>query len=128
MDCLIVGDSIAGGLAEQMKNCAVNARASIPAAEIIGRARDADVLIVSAGSNDPHNPALVDELEALRAKTRGRVIWISPIDPMAAQAVASVARRHGDTIVQFMPAADGVHPRSYDKLSDDVRSAIAKRR
>src|ERR1700744_3839766 len=92
IDCAVVGDSIALGVGTELHRCAVNAHIGIPSAEVIGRVQHANVLVVSAGSNDPHNPQLEQNLRAIRAKATGKVIWISPMDPVAAAVVRRVAK------------------------------------
>jgi len=122
--CLIAGDSIAVGVASYLPKCTVNAKIGISSTAIVGRAGNANVLVVSAGSNDPHNPRLVDNLKHIRAKASGRVIWIQPIDHVAAAAVRSVAALHGDQIVTFSPAGDHVHPASDKALADRIRRVM----
>lgn len=124
MDCAVVGDSIALGVGTELHRCAVNATVGIPSTDIIGRVQHANVLVVSAGSNDPHNPKLEANLRAIRARAAQKVIWISPIDPVAAAAVSRVAKLHGDTVVHFTPRPDKVHPRSYPALAGRVASAM----
>ncbi len=123
--CAIVGDSIAVGVGAHLRGCIVDAAIGISAAQVIGRVRAAAALIVSAGANNPRDPDLASQLEAIRARARGRVIWIAPVDPMAARAVAAVAARHGDAVIHIEPGPDRVHPRSYPALADAVRSAMA---
>ena len=78
MTTLLAGDSIADGLSAFIPGCVVNARKGLPSGDIIDCVKDADVVILSAGSNDPHNPRLVENLKAMRSKVKGRVIWIVP--------------------------------------------------
>ena len=122
--CLIAGDSIAVGVAPFLPTCAVNAKIGISSTAIVSRAGAANVLIISAGSNDPRNPRLIENLKVIRAKATGRVIWIQPIDPVAAAAVRGVAAIHGDHIVTFSPAPDRVHPASDKRLADRVRAVM----
>ena len=124
MDCAVVGDSIALGVGTELHRCVVNATVGIPSTEIIGRVEQAGVLVVSAGSNDPRNPRLEANLRAIRARAAQKVIWISPMDPVAAEAVRRVARIHGDAIVYFTPRPDHIHPRSYPALATRVATAM----
>jgi len=131
MLCAIIGDSIAVGTAAAESlpasyrlPCFMDAKVGIPSAQIIGRVHDADVVVVSAGSNDPHNPKLVANLEAIRTKITGRVLWIVPQDRVAAAAVRSVAAKHSDLIVTFTAGRDGVHPHSYAPIIGAVRELI----
>jgi len=124
-NCLIAGDSIAVGLGQVMRECATDARIGISSAAVIARIGPAGVLIVSAGSNDPHNPRLIANLKVIRAKAGGRVIWIAPVDRIAAAAVRAVAGIHGDAVIGFAPAADHVHPRGYGDMARQVRALMA---
>ncbi|HXC57382.1 MAG TPA: hypothetical protein VNU97_18930 [Rhizomicrobium sp.] len=124
IDCAVVGDSIALGVGQQLRRCEVNATIGIPSVEVIGRVQHANVLVVSAGSNDPRNPLLESNLRSIRARAAGKVIWISPIDPVAAATVARVARLHGDRVVRFAPRHDHIHPRSYGLLAGRVHAAM----
>jgi hypothetical protein len=122
--CLIAGDSIAVAVAPYLPNCTVNAKIGIPSAAIIGRADAANVLVVSAGSNDPRNPELIDNLQRIRERTSGKVIWIQPIDDVAAAAVRRVAALHGDHVVTFSPGRDHVHPLDDKALAESVRDVM----
>ena len=124
MDCHIMGDSIAVGVRQEMRECSVKAVAGASAAGATNMVRDADILIVSVGSNHPRDPALRDHLEAIRSRATGRVIWISPADHVAARMVREVAAAFGDAIVTFETNLDRVHPRSYKALARDVRKAM----
>ena len=121
MTCAIVGDSIAVGVAEYSHGCSiVDAKIGISSSAIIRRVHDADVVVISAGSNDPNNPRLVDNLKVIRAKCTHKVIWISPVNRVAAAAVRTVAALHGDTVITFIPGRDHVHPRSYIDLVNRI--------
>ncbi|MBL6854020.1 MAG: hypothetical protein ISS15_11850 [Alphaproteobacteria bacterium] len=124
----MVGDSIALGVGTEMHRCVVNATVGLPSADIIGRVQHANVVVISAGSNDAHSPALEDNLRAIRERAVNarvmHVIWISPMDPRAAAAVQRVARLHGDRVVHFKPRPDNIHPKSYPTLADRVTKAM----
>jgi len=120
--CAVVGDSIAANVAPYIAECVADALGGIPSDDIIIRVRPADVLFVSAGSNDPNNPRLEDNLEAIRAKASARVVWILPMILPAALAVERVAARHNDPIMPFEPGPDGKHPKSYEKLAAALRA------
>jgi hypothetical protein len=119
--CAVVGDSIAFGVGRIMRECLIDAKSGIPSANIIARVRPAGVLFVSAGSNDPSNPQLENNLKAIRAKASAAVVWIQPMASSAAAAVKQIAAAHNDTVVQFEPSADGVHPKSYGELANLLR-------
>jgi len=122
--CVIIGDSIAFGVGRVMPECLTDAKSGIPSADVIARVHPADVLFVSAGSNDPSNPQLENNLKAIRAKASAAIVWIVPMSPSAAAAVKHVAAAHNDSVVQFEASADGVHPRSYSDLAKYLRKYL----
>ncbi|MBV9419079.1 MAG: hypothetical protein JO348_04840 [Alphaproteobacteria bacterium] len=124
IDCAVIGDSIALGVGLQLHGCAVNAQVGAPSSEIIGRVEDAHVLVVSAGSNDAHNPELEHNIRTIRSKAHGHVVWIAPADPKAAAVVQRVAYQHGDRVVHFKPREDNIHPRDYGQLAGKVQFAM----
>lgn len=125
-DCLVIGDSLAVGLGMALKaqgiRCDVYARKGLTAWQIgllapIGRY---SVAYVSAGSNNPKNPHLEDEVRVLRSHIRAsKVVWILPYDRTAAQAVNSNAAETGGLVVDmaWFASRDRVHPVSYGPLA-----------
>jgi len=131
MTCVIVGDSIAVGTAtaEGLKPsrrppCTMDAKIGIPSGQIVGRVHAADLLVISAGSNDPDNPKLERNLRAIRAKATGKVLWIVPVPARAAALVKKVAAVHHDGIISFNPGRDGLHPHSYAPIIAEVERRI----
>ena len=124
--CAVVGDSIAVGLRSYFRECRTDAKIGIGtkavAARVTGRA---DVIIVSAGSNDYSTPGLLGRLKALRARARSaRVIWILPAPRSAAAAVEGVAHAHGDAVVAFAVSStdrEHIHPQSSKALAAEIR-------
>lgn len=123
-DCYILGDSIAVGSAQAVRECRVDAKIGISSTAIIGRAHDAALVVISAGSNDPKNPRLKQNLETIRAKASGRVLWVVPINGTAAETVKAVAARRGDGLIFFAPAKDNVHPHYYGPIAAQIRSEL----
>ena len=121
--CAIAGDSIAKGVGTQMPQCTVDAKVGTPSADIIHRVPTGHLglMIISAGSNDPMNPRLADNLTAMRKRTGGGVTWIAPVNPRARSVVESVAHSHGDRVVTFTPGPDGIHPHSYAELARAIQ-------
>jgi hypothetical protein len=66
MTCLIVGDSIAVGLASALKGCLVAAKVGMGSGWIAAHTPGTivDVAFISSGSNDPTNPNLSANLES----------------------------------------------------------------
>jgi hypothetical protein len=125
--CLIIGDSIAVGLAGQFSKCASRANVGLSSGAVMRLAASAplaDWAAISAGSDDPTNPALRGNLEAIRERVRARrVIWIVPRNGRAAAVVRAVAGAHGDGAVAFSTGRDGVHPLSYPTLAKSVAAS-----
>jgi hypothetical protein len=120
VSCLVAGDSIALMVAAFV-SCGVDARIGIGSAAIVARVRPASIVVISSGSNDPHNPRLADNLRAARQKAGdSKVIWIVPALRPAAAAVRAVAAVRGDKTVAFTPGRDGVHPKCPRCLAHDI--------
>ena len=127
MTCAIVGDSIAEAMNSYFPACLHDDKIGISSAAVIGRVHSADVLVISAGSNDPDNPKLLQNLRAIRTKATGKVIWISPRAeryPTAAKAVTTVASEHGDKVVMFHASNDGTHPKYNGQVAAAIRKAM----
>ncbi len=124
--CAVVGDSIAQGLRGFFRECRVDAKIGIGTAAVAARMpHDADLIVVSAGSNDYLTPGLLARLRALRSRAgSARVIWIRPAPASAAAAVEAVANAHGDAVVPFAVSRtdrEHLHPQSSQKLAADIR-------
>lgn len=122
--CHIAGDSIAVGLHYGLRGCTWSAKVGIPSGAIVARVAPARILVVSAGSNDPANPHLAANLEAIRNRAAGGVIWILPAVPSARAVVARIAAAHGDRTVAFLAGRDHIHPRSYADLARAVLTQL----
>lgn len=128
--CLILGDSIAHGLAAMTplgEQCTESAKIGIDAAAIATLAQASykgqAVVIISAGSNNPNSKTLWPDLRAIRttlSNTGSKVIWVLPMHPNARAAAAAIAKDNGDGTVTFLPGGDRVHPRDYNALARDV--------
>lgn len=123
--CLILGDSIAVGIAHHRPDCVAEARVGrASAAQRIPGVR-AGVAVISLGSNDGGaRDATVHHLRKLRRGTPAvRVVWIVPANPRAAAAVRQVAAEFGDDTLDLTPGPDGIHPTpaGYRALARAVR-------
>jgi hypothetical protein len=124
--CAIIGDSIAEDLRGHFRECQSNVKIGIGTKAIADRVpAHADVIIVSAGSNDYLTPGLLARLQALRSRAgNARVVWIRPVPQSAGAAVDTVAQAHGDAVVSFPVAPTDrlrVHPQSSKALAADIR-------
>lgn len=125
MDCVAVGDSIAVGVG-QAAHCMINAKVGASSSYIASHTYSSDkrVAVISAGSNDPDNPKLMNNLHAIRAKiTARRVVWILPYNRKAAEVVKAVAVQHGDAYIDLsgFKTRDRVHPSSYSAVAKNIK-------
>lgn len=119
--CGILGDSIALGLSLAHPGCDVSAKVGRSTHAILSHQlpqRHYDFVVISAGSNNPNDPALRSQLQRIRATVDAdRVVWIEPLNSTRARTlVREVAADHGDATQRFDRSRDGVHPRSYGAL------------
>ena len=124
--CAVIGDSIAEGLRPFFHECRFAVQVGIGTAAISSLVPGgADVIVVSAGSNDYLTPGLSARLQALRSRAgSARVIWIRPIPRVAATAVDAVAQAHGDAVVSFVVSStdrERLHPQSNSALAAEIR-------
>lgn len=124
MDCVALGDSIAVGISQHSR-CRKAAIVGVPSAKILTMAKNvsADTVVISAGSNDPHNPKLKSNLIGIRQSINTkRVIWIAPYNDRAARIVREVAAIYGDGYISLTnyTSNDRVHPRNYRLLAKDA--------
>ena len=124
--CAIVGDSIAVGAGQHLRACKLNAKIGISSRAIIARVDpSADINVVSAGSNDPDNPALRENLERIRRRAN-RAIWILPAIPSAREIVrrGGGPARGSDRLVYAVGRP--VHPKSEGALARAIDAVIAR--
>jgi hypothetical protein len=124
--CALIGDSIAADLRPFLHECRFAGRIGIGTAAIVALVpSNAEVIVVSAGSNDYLTPGLSARLAALRSRAgSARVIWIRPIPRLAGTAVDAVAQAHGDAVVSFVVSStdrERLHPQSNSALAAEIR-------
>lgn len=117
-DCLILGDSIAVGVASELRQCSRLVQIGYTSANTLVRFNDriwpAKVNVISVGTNDV-NINTERHARLIREKfTDGTVIWIMPnkdLKPHAYDAVKKVAERNGDHMIEprFL-GPDFIHP------------------
>jgi lysophospholipase L1-like esterase len=129
IECLILGDSIAVGLKQQISQCESLSKGGWNTwqwnRDYLKHDLTAQTVIISLGSNDHKHIRTQEELERLREKiTASRVFWILPaIKPNIQEIVKKVAARHGDTVVPITRLQpDGVHPSwaGYKELASNI--------
>ena len=124
MSCAVVGDSIAEMVQHYLPQCEHNTKIGISSTAVVSRTPSGrDVVIVSAGSNDPDNPSLRKNLEAIQARG-GHVIWILPVASRPRAVVSEVATANKEPTIGFEPAGDRVHPRHPDALAKEIKKLM----
>jgi len=117
MTCLVVGDSIAVGVATAMPECQVRARSGITSIgylQSLAIPLAADLVVISLGANDWHLSTFANLCALRQSLTARRVVWLLPNiqRPGVRDAIQRVAAMHGDRTVDTAPYAgpDRVHP------------------
>lgn len=134
-ECLILGDSIARGIANIRKECNHLTEIGINSAEwnrkygqsMLITEIGAKTTVISLGSNDTNLDKLERELRQIRGRVKERdVIWILPSERKLEQRhiVSLVAASNNDRMLEIPSySADGIHPnvRGYDELVKRTR-------
>jgi lysophospholipase L1-like esterase len=117
IECMILGDSIAQGVARFRPQCVRQTQVGITTAEFSRKWTEhvnARHVLISLGSNDVGIPNLEHHLQLVRARVQqGEVTWLLSVNnPQAAAQVQQIARAHGDRVVhvRVVVGPDGVHP------------------
>jgi len=132
LDISCIGDSIATyqGLGSALHCSEIHAKIGVPSSYIIDEARVSgphDICVISAGSNDPLNLNLKQNLETIRNNVKCNiVVWILPANLRASNIVKNVASEYHDKVAQVIHGHDGVHPRSYTELANEVKSTLTR--
>jgi lysophospholipase L1-like esterase len=127
LECLILGDSIAVGIAQYRPECIVYATVGINSYRFvdyhIASDLSAKTVIISLGSNDSKSVKTLRELFALRQVIDAkRVYWVLPAkNKAAAEAVSIVADKFEDKSISIAELSkDHVHPtaKEYKRLAE----------
>lgn len=139
IDCMIVGDSIAVGVANVRKECVSYSKGGINSYQWINQnvgklPLNAKTVIISLGSNDHKYVKTESELRNLRHLTKAdRVYWILPAGNLKGsqvniqhiqEIVQRVAAENGDVVLPITRLqTDGIHPSwaGYKDLAEKTR-------
>lgn len=126
LDCLIVGDSIAVGVAQTRPECVSYSTGGINSKQWVNKNIGntplvAKSVIISLGSNDHKYVKTESELRTIRQLTKAdRVYWILPAGNLKASEVSiqniqlvvtAIAKEYGDTVLPITRLQkDGIHP------------------
>jgi hypothetical protein len=130
LECLIMGDSIAAGIAQQRPECVVEAKVGINSMDYVNglyffyAVDPAKITVISLGSNDVDNSETYPVLTTLRDEIKGPVLWILPArNDEARNIMLTIARERGDAVADTRAwplSLDGVHPtvKGYQGLAE----------
>jgi lysophospholipase L1-like esterase len=130
LECFIMGDSIAAGLAQFRPECQFAAQIGIGSRRYVQTLlspHSANTIIISLGVNDDDKADTLDNLRQLRAKVQARtVIWLLPgLKEHVRSLIRQVAAEHRDRTLDTRAQAgrDHLHPTSagYQVLADVTR-------
>jgi lysophospholipase L1-like esterase len=134
MSCLIIGDSIAQGVAEIRKDCKSYTKVGISSVawerkwldkiDLVG-----DTVFISLGSNDQYSnlEETADALYHIRTDLQynKNVIWVLPAKKVWVQdLIMEIAYEWGDTVLQMNNlSSDGIHPtpKGYKSLAEHIK-------
>ena len=141
MTCVFIGDSLAVGMAQHRPMCVNQAVVGRTTSQTVAHVRqvpaNSQQVIISVGSNDRLDRSTplrvwIDKFSSLRTAVRAQiVVWILPnTSDLAREAIAIVAREHGDCVLDSHPTvgADGVHPtaagyRNLARASENIQKS-----
>jgi len=138
IECLLLGDSIAVGLYQQMPHCGSLSKTGWNTyqwnRDYLKHDLSAGTVIISLGSNDHRYVKTQAELERLREKiTASRVFWILPHGNLPAgglpieevqRIIKIIAAQHGDTVIPITRVQrDNIHPswEGYKQIAKAVK-------
>ncbi len=129
--CIVIGDSLAVGIAHARPDCVSAAQVGISSSEYattrLGGIETADIAIISLGANDGAGTPTEENLRRVRNAVIARsVVWLVPNASTATRAaIATVAAEQRDGIIDVRPLVgpDGIHPAAYATLAEQTRMA-----
>lgn len=135
VDCMIVGDSIAVGVAQVRTECVSHSIGGLNSSQWNNKFGDkplaASNVIISIGTNDHKGVHTFKELMAMRRRVDAQqVYWIMPpcndkfCKPDVNEIVEIIARNFGDTIIGTKRLQkDAIHPSwvGYKELADQTK-------
>jgi lysophospholipase L1-like esterase len=138
LDCLVLGDSIAVGIHQQLPQCESLSKGGWNTyqwnRDYLKYDLTAETVIISLGTNDHQYIRTQTELERLRAKIQSsRVFWVLPKNNLPAggltvkevqRIIKMIAAVHGDTVIPIdRVQRDGIHPSwaGYRQIADSVK-------
>lgn len=133
IDCMIIGDSIAVGIAQHRQECAVHATVGITTEAWLRKYKHIDLrantIVISLGSNTVRGGSYSALFDLRNRITAQRVIWVAPSEKLRwieYYNVQQAAGPNNDEVVIPNPkhySPDGIHPtgHGYKILAEQTR-------
>jgi len=124
LECMIIGDSIAVGVATYRPECVAYAKGGINSTQFnkiyVDKILEARTVIISIGSNDHQYVPTNYELLRIRGRISAKkVFWVLPQGNLKEsnvqiekiqEMVIKIANTMRDGVIHFTPSPDGIHP------------------
>jgi lysophospholipase L1-like esterase len=129
-ECMILGDSIATGIASNRPECIAYATVGVNTRKFVTEHITGDLsaktVVISLGTNDSRDMKTLSDLFALRQVIKAdRVFWVLPAkDSPARASVITTSDRFKDTALTIDNLSrDGIHPTSkgYKELANKTK-------
>lgn len=136
LECLILGDAVAAGLAAAMPHCAALVRPGVTSSRWLEKYshhptfsdKSYRVVVVSISTNDLYNTNTEENLYDVRRRIQANmVIWLLPnavLKPSQHDKVKRIAEEFDDRIIRMDNhyGADATHPgpAEYDRLAQEI--------
>lgn len=129
-ECMILGDSIATGIASNRPECITYATVGVNTRKFVSEHITGDLsaktVVISLGTNDSRDMKTLSDLFALRQVIKAdRVFWVLPAkDSPARASVITTSDRFNDTTLTIGSLSkDGIHPtgKGYKELADKTK-------
>jgi lysophospholipase L1-like esterase len=130
LECLILGDSIAVGIAQHRPECVAYAKVGINSRNWsnanLTKNLTAKTVVISLGANDSKKINTKRELETLRELTKAELVfWILPHNnPAIHDFIRELAADYRDVVLPITSISpDGIHPtgKGYKTLANQTR-------
>lgn len=122
LECMILGDSIAVGIAQHKPECAVIARVGITSENWYknfhinpNTKKSYKIVVISLGSNDYKNTTAESLYNIRKHINADMVFWIAPsltLKPIQRTLIKELANEFKDKVIESHPyiGYDGIHP------------------
>ena len=137
LDCLIIGDEIAKGIANTLPDCKAITAQKMKTQDFISKYRTKlgknTTVIISLGMADSKDPHVYQNLSLLRSSVEADVVvWMIPNEtlfPELASYIEALAQDFGDGTIGIRKdwlEKDGIHPtkKGYKELGKSIKEVV----